>query len=160
MAQKEIHLHYQSYAVESELPATAQKLLQFAKSALDLAHAPYSNFQVGAAIQLSNGQIIQGSNQENAAYPSGLCAERTAIFYAGSAFPEATIEGILVLARKKGETQLVPACPCGACRQAMLEYEERQNKTIPIFFKRSQNEWVGLDSISSLLPFKFDSTSL
>jgi cytidine deaminase len=135
-------------------------LFEEAVSALDSAYSPYSCFQVGAALRLSNGEIIKGSNQENASYPSGLCAERTAIFFAGSQYPGVKIEALVVVARKQGETLLVPACPCGGCRQAMLEYEERQSENIPLYFKLSAEEWISVPSVSALLPFKFDSASL
>jgi cytidine deaminase len=160
MTSKEIKIEYSAYQSTDEFPAFALELLKEAISALDSAYSPYSQFQVGAALRLSNGKTVKGSNQENAAYPSGLCAERTAIYFAGAEYPNETIEGLVVVARKQGESHLVPACPCGGCRQAMLEYEERQKKSIPLFFKRTENEWVGVPSVASLLPFKFDSTSL
>jgi cytidine deaminase len=157
---KEIRIQYAKYETENELDSQSFQILEEAKKALDTAYSPYSNFQVGAALKLSNGQIIRGSNQENAAYPSGLCAERTAIFYAGSQFPNEKIEEMVVLARRVGETELTTACPCGACRQALLEYEEKQNQPILITFKMSKQGFVRISSIADLLPFKFDSTSL
>jgi len=160
MNAKVIKIQYTTYESEAELNSGTFQLYEEAKKALDTAYSPYSNFQVGAALKLSNGEIIRGSNQENAAYPSGLCAERTAIFYAGSQFPNEIIEEIFVLARKTGDENLVPACPCGGCRQVLLEYETRQNRPIPIAFKIESKGFIRVSSISDLLPFKFDASSL
>ena len=100
----------------------------------DRAYAPYSSFKVGAALQLNSGEIITGNNQENAAYPSGLCAERVAIFYAGSQYPEATFHSMAISAKSlhSKTTKAVP--PCGACRQVLAEYEVKQNSLIEIYF--------------------------
>jgi len=160
MTQKEISIRYTAFESESELPAEIQTLLVEAEKALDMAYSPYSGFQVGAAIQLSNGEIITGANQENAAYPSGLCAERTAIYYAGAHFPAEQIQMVAVVARKSGTDSLVPACPCGACRQAMLEYELRQKSPIALVFKQNRPGFVYVESVSDTLPFKFDADSL
>jgi cytidine deaminase len=160
MIEKEIKIQYTSFESESDLNKNTFQLFEEAKKALYTAYSPYSNFQVGAALKLSNGEIIRGSNQENAAYPSGLCAERTAIFYAGSQFPDEIIEEIFVLARRTGDEKIVPACPCGACRQVLLEYETKQNKPIAIAFKMEKDGYIQLNSVSDLLPFKFDASSL
>ena len=160
MIESEIKIKYSRFKSETELTAHTFRLFEEAKQALNTAYSPYSNFQVGAALRLSNGEIIRGSNQENAAYPSGLCAERTAIFYAGSQFPKETIEEIFVLARKTGDQILVPACPCGGCRQVLLEYETKQNTPIIVGFKIENEGYIQLASVSDLLPFKFDSSSL
>ena len=160
MTQKEISIRYISYGSENELPADFQQLIEEAKKALDMAYAPYSNFQVGAAIRLSNGEIVSGANQENAAYPSGLCAERTAMYYAGAHFPNEKMEALAVLARKKDTTALLPACPCGACRQAMLEYEQRQDSPISLIFRQEEYGFIVVDSVAATLPFKFDANAL
>lgn len=160
MTPKELTISYRYFANEAELPSEFQNLFYEASKALDLAYAPYSNFQVGAAILLENGQIITGANQENAAYPSGLCAERTAIYYAGAHYSKVKILAVLVLARKEGQTQQIAACPCGACRQAMLEYEDRQKASIPVVFRMGKTGFVAVNSVSDLLPFKFDADSL
>lgn len=160
MNKREIKIQYTRFESESDLDKSTLQLFEEAKKALDTAYSPYSNFQVGAALKLSNGEIVRGSNQENAAYPSGLCAERTAIFYAGSEFPHETIEEIFVLARKAGEQKFVPACPCGGCRQVLLEYETKQKKPIPISFKIEKEGFIRVSSVSDLLPFKFDASSL
>lgn len=160
MTPKELTISYRYFANESELPSEFQNLFHEASQALDLAYAPYSNFQVGAAILMENGQIVTGANQENAAYPSGLCAERTAIYYAGAHFSKVKILAVLVLARKEGQAQQIAACPCGACRQAMLEYEDRQKASIPVVFRMGNTGFVAVNSVSDLLPFKFDADSL
>lgn len=160
MSRHQITLTFNHFESESALPVSSQELLNAAIQALDQAHAPYSGFHVGAALRLANGQILLGSNQENAAYPSGLCAERTVVYYAGNAFPKVKMEEIVVVARKAGDTQLVPACPCGACRQAILEYEERQGSPIRLIFKQLDKGFLGLDSVADSLPFKFGADSL
>ena len=160
MNEREIKIQFSSFGSESDLNTSSFQLFIEAKKALDTAYSPYSNFQVGAALRLSNGEIVRGSNQENAAYPSGLCAERTAVFYAGSQYPNETIEEIFVLARKTGAQELVPACPCGGCRQVLLEYETKQNKPIPVSFKMEKVGFIRVSSVSDLLPFKFDASSL
>jgi cytidine deaminase len=160
MTPKELTISYRYFANESELPVEFQNLLKNAENALDLAYAPYSHFQVGAALLMESGEIITGANQENAAYPSGLCAERTAIYYAGAHHPKEKIKAVFVVARKEDQTELIAACPCGACRQAMLEYEDRQNSPIPVIFRMGKSGFVAINSVADLLPFKFDSDSL
>ena len=160
MKKERILLEYDSFENESELPAASRELLEAAIAALDRAYAPYSHFQVAAALRLANGELISGTNQENAAYPSGLCAERTAVFYAGSARPGIEIKEILVVARKEGRTELVPACPCGACRQVMQEAEERQGRPIQLIFRQEKTGFIRLGSVRHSLPFRFDPASL
>ena len=155
-----ISIGFDSYSSENEFPENTRLLMEKAKMALNSAYSPYSNFQVGAALRLSNGQIVTGSNQENAAYPSGMCAERTAFYFAGAQHPESKIEEVFILARKTGGTELVPACPCGSCRQAMLEYEVRQSQPIKVFFKSTSDGFISVDSVADTLPFKFDAESL
>lgn len=160
MTQKQITISFQHFESESELPLEFQNLLKKATEALDLAYAPYSHFQVGAAVLLENGQVITGANQENAAYPSGLCAERTAIYYAGAHHSNQKIKAVMVVARKEGEIKTIAACPCGACRQAMLEYEDRQQTPISVLFRFGNSGYVAIPSVAGLLPFKFDADSL
>ena len=124
------------------------------------AYAPYSNFQVGAAILLNNGTVVLGSNQENAAYPSGLCAERTAIFAAGANFPKQEIQIICISASSMLKDTLEPIPPCGACRQSLLEYENKQNADIAIYFMGKEGSVVKSTSIKNLLPFIFKEDSL
>ena len=131
------------------------ELLKKAADAAKSAYAPYSNFNVGAAVRLSNGEVIAASNQENAAYPSGLCAERVAIFYAHARYPDSNIESIAVTASVDGHLCEDPTYPCGACRQVMAESENRSGKPIKIIIGGERITQV-MDSVSSLLPFSFD----
>ena len=139
----------------SELPQDIQNLMQAAFVARDNAYAPYSQFHVGAAILLDNGEIIKGSNQENAAYPSGLCAERTAIYYAGANFPDAKIIMMAISARAKNKETLTPIPPCGSCRQAIAEYEVKQKQPIAIYFMGERGSVIKSDSLQNLLPLLF-----
>lgn len=151
---EKIEISYQVYESVDALPLEDKELLLEAKKISETAYAPYSNFLVGAAIRTENGQIVTGNNQENAAYPSGLCAERTAIYYLGSQFPNENIKTIAVAARRRGQEFLAVA-PCGSCRQAMVEYEAKQEKPIR-FIMRGENDTVlVLPAIKSLLPFSF-----
>ena len=148
------------YPSIDELPKTIFSLMQEAILARDTAYAPYSEFHVGAAILLENGKVVRGSNQENAAYPSGLCAERTAIFYASAQFPNARFKAIAISAKGKDDTTSQPIPPCGACRQAIAEYEIRQDAPIPIYFMGDQGEVWKSDSLENLLPLLFTSKYL
>lgn len=134
--------------------------MEAAEEAREKAYAPYSNFRVGAALLLDNGEIITGNNQENVAYPSGLCAERVAIFFAGSQFPNTKILQLAVTARSEKKTLNEPIPPCGACRQSIAEYEIKQNHPIEIFFMGETGEVYKTDSIKVLLPLLFDNNSL
>ena len=124
------------------------------------AYSPYSKFSVGAALLLDNGEIIIGNNQENASYPSGLCAERTAIYYAGAKYPEAIILKMAITAGSKEKETTKPIPPCGACRQAIAEYEVKQDKDIEIYFMGEVGKIVKSDSLANLLPLIFDKTEL
>ena len=148
------------YSSIDELPETIFSLMQEAILARDTAYAPYSDFYVGAAVLLDNGKIIRGSNQENAAYPSGLCAERTAIYYASAQYPNTTIDTITITAKAKDKDTIQPIPPCGACRQAIAEYEIRQEKPISIYFMGSKGEVWKSDSLENLLPLLFTSKYL
>ena len=119
------------------------------------AYAPYSDFYVGAALLLSNGEVISGSNQENAAYPSGLCAERTAIYYASAKYPEAHMLGMAISAKAKDRLTTTPIPPCGSCRQAIAEYEIKQRKAIPLYFMGESGKVMKSASLENLLPFLF-----
>ena len=118
----------------NELPSDIASLMQKAIEARKKAYAPYSNFCVGAAILLDNNQVVTGNNQENASYPSGLCAERTAIYYAGSQYPDAKIVKMALTAGSLINQTITPIPPCGACRQAISEYEVKQESPIEIYF--------------------------
>jgi cytidine deaminase len=139
----------------SELDSDAQHLMHEAIQAQKNAYAPYSGFSVGAALQLESGEIITGNNQENAAYPSGLCAERVAFFYAGSQFPKSKIIRVAIVAGNEQFPISQPIAPCGACRQSMLEYEVTQHASIQVLLKGYGEAVYQLESIKSLLPLFF-----
>lgn len=140
----------------NELSKDIQNLMNQAVEIRKKAYAPYSQFRVGAALLLDNGQVILGSNQENAAYPSGLCAERTAIFYAGSAYPEAKILKMAITAASDTNQTKAPIPPCGSCRQSIAEYEIKQDTPIEIYFMGEIGEVYKSASLKNLLPFMFD----
>lgn len=144
----------------NELPSEIQTLMNQAIETRKNAYAPYSKFRVGAAIFLDNGKIVLGSNQENAAYPSGLCAERVAIFQAGAIYPNAKIVKLAITAASDTNPTLSPIPPCGACRQSIAEYEFKQDTPIEIYFMGESGEVYKSNSINNLLPLSFDKTSL
>lgn len=143
-----------------ELPQDIQDLMNKAAEARNKAYAPYSKFNVGAAILLENGVIVTGSNQENASYPSGLCAERTAIYYAGAKFPDVEIKTIVITATSVSNPMEVPIPPCGACRQAIAEYEVKQKSPIAIYFMGEKGKVAKAHSLKDLLPLLFDNSYL
>jgi len=159
---KEIKKESILYIYESleELPHKILNLMNDAVEARKKAYAPYSKFQVGAAILLDNKVIITGNNQENASYPSGLCAERTAIYYAGSQYPHAKILKMAISASSVKKQTTKPIPPCGACRQAIAEYEIKQESPIEIFFMGETGAIAKSNSLSNLLPFTFDKSVL
>lgn len=143
-----------------ELPQIDQTLMKKAIKIRKNAYAPYSKFRVGVAILLDNGEIVVGSNQENAAYPSGLCAERVAIFHTGAVYPDATILKIAITATSDNNPTTIPVPPCGACRQSIAEYEIRQNIPIKIYYMGETGKIHQSDSLKNLLPFMFDNKLL
>lgn len=153
--QLHIHITYDLVSSLEELTQQERQVLLLAQKATDKAYAPYSNFMVGAALLLSDGSTHQGTNQENAAYPSGLCAERTLLFGVGSNFPDQQIELMAITARRRHEEVFLPACPCGACRQVMAEYQHRQQKAIRLLMQSANGKIARFRSVSDLLPFTF-----
>ena len=139
-----------------ELSTEIQDLMNQAVEIRKKAYAPYSQFRVGAALLLDNGKIVLGSNQENAAYPSGLCAERVAIFHAGSVYPEAKILKMAITAASDNNQTKAPIPPCGSCRQSIAEYEIKQETPIEIYFMGEIGEVYKSASLKNLLPFMFD----
>ncbi|MCH8902936.1 MAG: cytidine deaminase [Bacteroidetes bacterium] len=131
-------------------------LVESAKKISKSAYAPYSNFQVGASILLENGSQVDGSNQENAAYPSGLCAERVAVFSAASNYPGKTIKTIAVYANGSND----PVAPCGACRQVIFEYEQKQKSTIRILLTNDSEKIFQINSVSDIFPMGFKGEGL
>ncbi|MBO7579975.1 MAG: cytidine deaminase [Bacteroidaceae bacterium] len=158
---KELNLHIQAIVKqEDELTTQELALLDEARRATYRSYAPYSHFSVGAAAELADGTIVTGSNQENAAYPSGLCAERTAVFYAGSRYPDQPIRRICIAARDtNGEFLKHPISPCGACRQVLLEAEQRAGGDIEVMLYGTEGIYI-IRRIKDLLPLGFDESFL
>lgn len=142
-----------------ELTTEEQKLIDAAKNATQNSYAPYSKFNVGAAILLDNGEIITGNNQENAAYPSGLCAERVTMFYANAHYPGNAPVSLAIASFTNNDFSEDPITPCGACRQALLETEIRYKNNIQVYLYGKKHIFVA-ESIKALLPLSFDSSSL
>jgi cytidine deaminase len=143
-----------------ELSKDVISLMEKAMEARQNAYAPYSKFNVGAALLLDNGEVVTGSNQENASYPSGLCAERTAIYYAGAKYPKAKIVQMAIIAGSTIKQTMSPIPPCGACRQAIAEYEVKQDAPIEIYFMGETGKVVKSNSLANLLPLVFDKSFL
>lgn len=141
-----------------DLEPQDQKLVQEALRAKELAYAPYSNFKVGCALLLENGEIVTGNNQENAAYPSGLCAERVALFKSQTEGHKDILAMVVVAENAAG--QIAEACPCGACRQVMMENATLQQAPIKIFMQASETTFHELANVKSLLPFSFSKDKL
>jgi len=158
---KQINIHSTiTILTEQELNAIELDLKNQAFEARSKAYAPYSKFTVGAALLLDNQVVVKGSNQENAAYPSGLCAERVAIYYAGANFPDAKILKMFITASPQDRDLELPIPPCGSCRQAIAEYEFKQDIPIEIFFMGAKGDIYKSDSLKNLLPFVFDKNHL
>lgn len=143
-----------------ELAEQERQLIEAAKKATQQSYAPYSHFHVGAAALLNDDTIVMGTNQENAAYPSGLCAERTALFYASSAYPDKAVVALAIAAYTKGEFTSTPISPCGACRQVMLEVEQRHKQPIRILLYGTENIYIIEGGVGELLPLTFSASSL
>lgn len=144
----------------SELSTDDKILMEKAIEIRKTAYAPYSKFSVGAALLLENNEIVLGNNQESAAYPSGMCAERVAIWKAGSSFPGIKIKKLAISAASLISKVDKPVGPCGACRQTLSEYEINQKQPFPVIFMGEVGEIVKTESLLSLLPFSFDSSYL
>ena len=159
MKQLDIHTTIKIYSPD-ELSAEEQQLVEAAKEATTRSYAPYSHFHVGAAALLANGEIISGTNQENAAYPSGICAERTTLFYANSQHPQQAVKALAIAARtSEGHWTETPISPCGACRQVMTETENRFGKPMKVLLCSAQ-EVIVIESAKDLLPVSFGSEDL
>ena len=144
-----------------DLSEQEEKLFESAKLAREQAYAPYSDFLVGCSVLLENGKIYTGNNQENAAYPSGLCAERTALYWVGANFPKEIIKKILIIGgpRNHAKTDIIVP-PCGSCRQSILEYETKQHQSIEMYFANLDGTIFKTKCVRDLLPFSFDFTFL
>lgn len=152
---KEINLTIpvKEYSSEAELPAADRELVEAAKRATDGSYAPYSHFRVGAALRLANGKIVAGANQENAAFSAGTCGERSALYYAAANYPGVRIEKIAIAARTDSGFQKEPISPCGVCRQALMEYENRDGDMEAILY--GEDRILSVKNIKSLLPLCF-----
>lgn len=153
MKEKEIISKVRIYDYE-ELSEADRELIDKAKGATQTSYAPFSKFCVGAAARLSDGRIVTGSNQENAAFPSSLCAERTALFYANARYPEKSVEELAIAAYAHGAFLKAPIPPCGACRQVILGVEERYGHPVRILLFGEEGTYV-VDSVKALLPLQF-----
>ena len=155
MSQQEFQFSYTFLTHWHQLHAADQYLVDQANLAMQKAYAPYSNFKVGASVLLENGQIICGSNQENVAFPSGLCAERVALNYVGANFPDVAIDTLCVVARGELMPEDHMLSPCGGCRQVMLESENRQVPPIRVILVNQDHRTIILNAVRDLLPFGF-----
>lgn len=140
--------------------AVDQELIDEAREAAKRCYAPYSRFGVGAAVRLADGTIVTGNNQENAAYPSGLCAERTTLFWANAQYPDIAVDTLVIAARSEAGELARPIPPCGACRQVILEVEKRYSRTIRIILFGTHESYLVEDGIKALLPLCFDADFL
>ncbi len=160
MKELNIKTPFSIFDSQDDLASDVQKLMLQAQDAITRAYAPYSHFQVGAAILLANGKIVTGNNQENAAYPSGMCAERVAIWSASSQYPNVAIKKIVITVKSTLKEVNKPVAPCGACRQTLLEYEHKQKQPIEVYFMGETGKVVLAHSLKDLLPFAFDESFL
>lgn len=155
MTERELKIKYVEYSSFQDMEETDRALVFSAIEAIDGSYAPYSHFNVGAAVLLSDGTVVKGANQENAAYPSGLCAERTAMFAAGAAYPDLEMRCIAVAAKQNGILCPEPAAPCGACRQVMAQYQTKAGQPVSIILVGSR-KILKFFRVDDLLPFIFD----
>lgn len=160
MKESKFEFNYKVYENLSELPEEQQWLLNEAREVTDNAYAPYSHFQVGAVARLANGQIVAGSNQENASFPVGLCAERVLLASASSLFPKVPIQTIAVSYKSDGQKSDHPISPCGICRQSLQEFEARVGHPVELILGGMEGPVYVIDSASRLLPLAFTSEEL
>ena len=156
MTNKEIKIAYREYESLAQLEVEDKELAQAAIEATAQSYAPYSNFNVGAAVLFEDGVVVKGANQENAAYPSGLCAERTALFYASASRPDKAMTAIAIAAGQNGELCKNPATPCGACRQVMAQNQTKSGRPMKVLLIGAERIWR-FERVDDLLPLIFDS---
>ena len=159
MSELQLNIKYEEFASVAEMSPDDQKLVALALEAQKGSYSPYSHFQVGAALKLADGTIVKGANQENAAYPSGLCAERTALFWAGANYPDVPLDTLAIAGSDHGVLCESPASPCGSCRQVMAEYQKKHGRPLKVILvgsKRIRKFY----KVDDLLPFIFDSLHL
>jgi len=150
-----ITINYESYNSKEDLHDFDKLLCEHAEQALKNSYSPYSNFKVGTAVRLGNAQIVLGSNQENVAYPSGLCAERVALFTIGAAYPGAVVESMAITAHTDNFKIMNPITSCGACLQVMAEFEMKQQQEITVLFYCLNGKVLKIKGVKNLLPFVF-----
>ena len=155
MTNKEIKIAYIEYESLDQLDADDRKTADAAVEAISLSYAPYSRFNVGAAVMFEDGEIVKGANQENAAYPSGLCAERTALFYASASRPDKAMKILAIAAGQEGKLCDSPATPCGACRQVMAQYQTKSGRPMAVILIGARKIWK-FEKVDDLLPLIFD----
>lgn len=160
MRENKFEFNYTVYDSIEELPEEKRKLLMEARNVTEHAYAPYSRFQVGAVAKLSNGEIVKGSNQENASFPVGLCAERVLLASVSSLFPKIPIESIAISYKSEEQKSDHPISPCGICRQALQEYEGRIRQPVQLILGGMEGPVYVIDSASRLLPLAFTSEEL
>ncbi|HPW90185.1 MAG TPA: cytidine deaminase [Paludibacteraceae bacterium] len=158
MRLKKIEIELEVYRFD-ELNDLDKALVNEAKAATERSYAPYSKFHVGAAVRLANGVVLQGSNQENAAYPSGLCAERVTMFYANSQYPDVAPVALAIATQTEGSFLAQPITPCGGCRQVLLETEERFRRPIEVLLYGTEYVYK-VKQVRDLMPLAFDKESL
>jgi len=151
----DLHIQIEEFDHISDLNQSDQELLKAAWDACDSAYAPYSKFNVGAAVLLENGKVVSGNNQENAAYPSGLCAERVAMYYASAHYPGVPMKAIAVAVKSEKVILVDPGSPCGSCRQVMAEYENLHHTKMRIILGSPHTKIRILEGIDSILPLAF-----
>ncbi len=160
MKKHQIIIDYHVYPDLESLNTEDKHLMKSAIEARHNAYAPYSNFYVGAAILLENAEVVIGNNQENASYPSGLCAERVAIFQAGAKYPGVQIKTVAITATSKNYVVKEPAAPCGNCRQSMIEYEQKQQQPIRVLLMGEEGQVILFHSLVDILPLAFSNSFL
>ena len=159
MSELQLNIKYEEFASAAEMSPDDQKLVALALEAQKGSYSPYSHFQVGAALKLADGTIVKGANQENAAYPSGLCAERTALFWAGANYPDVPLDTLAIAGSDHGVLCESPASPCGSCRQVMAEYQKKHGRPLKVILVGSKRIRK-FHKVDDLLPFIFDSLHL
>jgi cytidine deaminase len=157
MTKKSLNIEFHEYDSINGIDNDLLGLITLAEENLSNAYAPYSNFKVSAVCKMANDKNISGTNQENGAYPSGLCAERVAVFAAKSNYPDQNIDKIVITTEQSTE---FPVSPCGACRQVLIEYEITQNQPIELILKSGNSKIWHFKSVKDILPFAFDGSSI
>jgi cytidine deaminase len=160
MKEQEIKMHFLQYESGSELEESDRDLLKEARRVTEFAYAPYSNFRVGACALLSNGKIVTGTNQENASFPAGICAERTLLSVAASQFPNIGIKAIAISYHNLNGRSDKPVSPCGICRQSLVEFQQRTQTPIRLILSGMDGSVLVIENAGDLLPLVFSSLDM